>query len=62
MLNQEDKGVAEKIAMHIADVTDMIDFVEKSDVSCKISFIMSLLVSLWRRVMSNARFFSLGQN
>lgn len=46
MLNQEDHGVAEKLAMHIADVTDIIDFEEKSDVSCKISFIISLLVRM----------------
>ncbi|KAM7523482.1 hypothetical protein LguiA_013384 [Lonicera macranthoides] len=46
MLNQEDHGVAEKLAMHIADVTDIIDFEEKSDVSCKISFIISLLDDL----------------
>ena len=45
MLNQEDHGVAEKLAMHIADISDRYDFKEKhDDVSCKISFIQSLLV------------------
>ncbi|KAK3009783.1 hypothetical protein RJ639_015403, partial [Escallonia herrerae] len=44
MLKPEDHGVAEKLAMHIADLTERFDFEEKHDsVSCKISFIMSLL-------------------
>ncbi|XP_017258887.1 protein CHROMATIN REMODELING 24 isoform X2 [Daucus carota subsp. sativus] len=47
MLNPEEHGVAEKLAMHIADVTERLDFAEKHDyVSCKISFILSLLPSL----------------
>uniref|UniRef100_A0A5B6Z8K9 DNA excision repair protein ERCC-6-like n=1 Tax=Davidia involucrata TaxID=16924 RepID=A0A5B6Z8K9_DAVIN len=47
MLNQEDHGVAEKLAMHIADVTERDDVEEKhDDVSCKISFILSLLDNL----------------
>lgn len=47
MLNPEEHGVAEKLAMHIADVTERLDFAEKHDyVSCKISFILSLLVRL----------------
>lgn len=45
MLNPEDAGVAEKLAMHVADVAERTDFQEKHDnVSCKISFILSLLV------------------
>ncbi|KAK2998788.1 hypothetical protein RJ639_022823, partial [Escallonia herrerae] len=47
MLKPEDHGVAEKLAMHIADLTERFDFEEKHDsVSCKISFIMSLLDNL----------------
>lgn len=46
MLNQAEHGVAEKLAMHIADVAERLDFVEKHDVSCKISFILSLLVRI----------------
>lgn len=47
MLNQAEHGVAEKLAMHIADVAERLDFVEKHDsVSCKISFILSLLAKL----------------
>lgn len=46
MLNQEDHGIAEKLAMHIADMTEIDDFQEKHDnLSCKISFILALLVS-----------------
>lgn len=47
MLKPEDVHVAEKLAMHIADVADADDLEEKHDidiVSCKISFILSLLV------------------
>lgn len=47
MLNPEDAAVAEKLAMHLADVADRTDtdFQEKHDnISCKISFILSLLV------------------
>ncbi|KAA8531251.1 hypothetical protein F0562_005960 [Nyssa sinensis] len=47
LLNQEDHGVAEKLAMHMADVTERYDFEEKDDdLSCKISFILSLLDNL----------------
>ncbi|KAL2478366.1 Protein CHROMATIN REMODELING 24 [Forsythia ovata] len=46
LVGQEDRGVAEKLAMHIADVADKFDFIEKHDVSCKISFIQSLLGDL----------------
>ncbi|KAL5755404.1 hypothetical protein ACOSP7_023624 [Xanthoceras sorbifolium] len=47
MLNPEDAGVAEKLAMHIADVAEKDDFQEQHDnVSCKISFILSLLDNL----------------
>lgn len=41
---QEDRRVAEKLAMHIADVAERFDIVENHDISCKISFILSLLV------------------
>ncbi|KAL9233353.1 hypothetical protein vseg_008368 [Gypsophila vaccaria] len=46
MLNQEDRGLAEKLATHAADLTDEDDFQEKQNVSCKISFILSLLEKL----------------
>ncbi|KAI3829136.1 hypothetical protein L1987_03252 [Smallanthus sonchifolius] len=47
VLNQEDHGVAEKLAMHIADVADKYDIQENHDIlSCKISFIVSLLDNL----------------
>ncbi|PSS30202.1 Protein CHROMATIN REMODELING like [Actinidia chinensis var. chinensis] len=47
MLNQEDHVVAEKLAMHIADVTERSNFEEKHDnVSCKISFIVALMDNL----------------
>ncbi|XP_010521188.1 PREDICTED: protein CHROMATIN REMODELING 24 [Tarenaya hassleriana] len=46
-LTQEEAGVAERLAMHIADNIDTDDFQAKHDsVSCKISFIMSLLSKL----------------
>jgi hypothetical protein len=45
MLKPEDVHVAEKLAMHIADVAETDDLEENRDiVSCKISFILSLLV------------------
>ena len=45
-LNQEDRDLAEKLAMHAADLTDGDDFQEKNDnISCKTSFVLSLLVS-----------------
>ncbi|KAL1364668.1 protein CHROMATIN REMODELING 24 isoform X1 [Arachis hypogaea] len=48
MLKPEEVNVAEKLAMHIADVTDTDRFKNEHghDVSCKISFIMSLLDNL----------------
>ncbi|KAJ9556695.1 hypothetical protein OSB04_011309 [Centaurea solstitialis] len=47
VLNQEDHGVAERLAMHIADVADKYDIGENHDIlSCKISFIVSLLDDL----------------
>lgn len=45
MLKPEEVSVAEKLAMHIADVAETDKFKDEHDVSCKISFIMSLLVS-----------------
>lgn len=45
MVNPEDVGMAEKLAMHIADIGERDEFKETSDIiSCKISFTMSLLV------------------
>lgn len=46
VLNPQDHGVAEKLAMHIADVAEKFDIVDKHDISCKISFILSLLVRM----------------
>ncbi|KAK7399357.1 hypothetical protein VNO78_10539 [Psophocarpus tetragonolobus] len=46
MLKPEEANVAEKLAMHIADVADADKFKDEQDVSCKISFIMSLLDNL----------------
>ncbi|XP_047976108.1 protein CHROMATIN REMODELING 24 isoform X2 [Salvia hispanica] len=46
MAEQEDHKVAEKLAMHIADVADRFDIVENHNISCKISFILSLLGDL----------------
>lgn len=43
MLKPEEANVAEKLAMHIADVAGKDKFKDKQDVSCKISFIMSIL-------------------
>ena len=45
MLKPEEVNVAEKLAKHIADVADTDELKDEHDVSCKISFIMSLLVS-----------------
>ena len=45
MLKPEEVNVAEKLAMHLADVAETDEFEDKQDVSCKTSFIMSLLVS-----------------
>ncbi|GAA0156845.1 damaged DNA-binding protein [Lithospermum erythrorhizon] len=44
--NQEDHRAAENLAMHIADVAERFDITEKHDVSCKVSFILSLLDNL----------------
>ncbi|XVF14803.1 hypothetical protein REPUB_Repub09cG0092800 [Reevesia pubescens] len=47
MLNPEDAGVAEKLAMHVADVAETDDFQDNHDnLSCKISFLLSLLDTL----------------
>ncbi|CAN8251714.1 unnamed protein product [Cochlearia groenlandica] len=46
-LTEEEAGVAERLAMHIADSVDTDDFQTKNDsISCKLSFIMSLLANL----------------
>ncbi|KAG2410642.1 Protein CHROMATIN REMODELING-like protein [Vigna angularis] len=46
MLKPDEANVATKLAMHIADVGDTERFKDEQDVSCKISFIMSLLDNL----------------
>nr|XP_043628305.1 protein CHROMATIN REMODELING 24 isoform X2 [Erigeron canadensis] len=47
VLNQDDHGVAEKLAKHIADVADRYDIRDNQEnLSCKISFISSLLDKL----------------
>ncbi|GLT25101.1 hypothetical protein SLA2020_002530 [Shorea laevis] len=47
MLNPEDVTVAEKLAKHVADVAETDDFQEYHDnISCKISFILSLLETI----------------
>ncbi|CAO2832443.1 unnamed protein product [Amaranthus hypochondriacus] len=47
MLNNEERGLAEKLAMHASNLTEEDEFQEKHDnLSCKISFIMSLLEKL----------------
>ncbi|KAK4411111.1 protein CHROMATIN REMODELING 24 [Sesamum angolense] len=46
IVDQEDHRVAERLAMHIADVAERFDIVENHDISCKISFILSLLGDL----------------
>ncbi|OMO56201.1 SNF2-related protein [Corchorus olitorius] len=47
ILNPEEAGLAEKLAMHVADVAETDDFQDNHDnLSCKISFIMSLLDTL----------------
>ncbi|CAN0877890.1 Protein CHROMATIN REMODELING 24 [Linum grandiflorum] len=46
-LNPEDAGLAERLAMHVADIAEKNEFQEKHDnISCKIYFIMSLLDDL----------------
>ncbi|KFK28086.1 hypothetical protein AALP_AA8G470500 [Arabis alpina] len=46
-LTEDEAGVAERLAMHIADNVDTDDFQTKNDsISCKLSFIMSLLENL----------------
>lgn len=44
VVNREDHRVAEKLAMHIADVAERFDIVDNHEISCKLSFILSLLV------------------
>ena len=47
MLNDQDIGMVEKMAMNLADMAHDDDALEVGqDVSCKLSFIMSLLVSI----------------
>ncbi|GFP92434.1 protein chromatin remodeling 24 [Phtheirospermum japonicum] len=46
IVDQEDHRVAEKLAMHIADVAERFDIVDNHDMSCKLSFISSLLADL----------------
>ncbi|CAI9102867.1 OLC1v1001222C1 [Oldenlandia corymbosa var. corymbosa] len=46
MLNPQDHGVAERLAMHIADFTEMFDVADAYDISCKTSFILSILGEL----------------
>ncbi|GAB2229071.1 hypothetical protein Droror1_Dr00023206 [Drosera rotundifolia] len=47
MLNKEDIGLAEKLAMHVADISEEDDLLEShGNVSCKISFILSLMRNL----------------
>ncbi|KMT14061.1 hypothetical protein BVRB_4g078890 isoform A [Beta vulgaris subsp. vulgaris] len=47
MLNQDECGLAEKLAMHAAQLSEEDDFQEKhANLSCKISFILSLLEKL----------------
>ncbi|XP_045823433.1 protein CHROMATIN REMODELING 24 isoform X2 [Trifolium pratense] len=46
MLKPDEVNVAEKLAMHIADVAETDKFKDEHDVSCKITFIMSLLDNL----------------
>jgi hypothetical protein len=47
MLKPEDVNMAEKLAMHIADVAETDGLEESHDnVSCKLSFILSLLVRI----------------
>ncbi|XP_050205526.1 protein CHROMATIN REMODELING 24-like isoform X2 [Mercurialis annua] len=47
ILNPEDSGIAEKLALHVADAAERAEFQEKhANISCKISFIMSLLDDL----------------
>lgn len=47
VVNPEDVGMAEKLAMHVADIGERDEFQETNDIiSCKISFTMSLLDNL----------------
>ena len=51
MLNDQDIGMVEKMAMNLADMAHDDDALEVGqDVSCKLSFIMSLLVSIIGRI------------
>lgn len=42
--NQDDRAVAEKLVMQMANVTEKLDEEVSHDVSCKITFILALLV------------------
>lgn len=47
MLNDQEKGMVQKMAMNLADMTNEDDGLQVGgDVSCKLTFIMSLLVSI----------------
>jgi DNA excision repair protein ERCC-6-like len=47
MLNDQEKGMVQKMAMNLADMTNEDDGLQVGgDVSCKLIFIMSLLVSI----------------
>lgn len=47
MLNNQEMGIVEKMAMKLADMAHDDDALQVGqDVSCKLSFIMSLLVSI----------------
>ncbi|OEL32455.1 Protein CHROMATIN REMODELING 24, partial [Dichanthelium oligosanthes] len=60
MLNDQDIGMVEKMAMNLADMTHDDDALQVGqDVSCKLSFIMSLLRNLMKRgIMLNSGLFS----
>lgn len=42
---QEDHAMAEKLVMQMADAAEKFDIEENQNISCKITFIMQLLVS-----------------
>lgn len=46
MLNDRDMGMVERMAMSLAEMTDDNDLQVDRNVSCKISFILSLLVRI----------------
>ena len=48
VLNDQDKGMVEKMAMNLADMANDDDALQVGEeVSCKLIFIMSLLVSIF---------------